>query len=112
MVLSWIFGLGQGQRLVVAVPPDLLDGLPIPEDSLDDPAASTAVPYENGAAISLSHRTVAAIAERGHSRLSHWGSARRVLPRGIRGRRVEVFDSERAHPTCPECDSRDVEQVG
>lgn len=24
----------------------------------------------------------------------------------------KVFDAERAHPTCPECDSRDVEQVG
>lgn len=24
----------------------------------------------------------------------------------------KVFDAERTHPTCPECDSRDVEQVG
>ena len=89
VVLSWICGLGpsvempvapgamaqqDGHRFAVAVPPEILGSLLIPADSNDDPAASTAVVHENGVPISLPHRIVAAISERGHGRLSHWGS--------------------------------------
>lgn len=90
VVLAWVFELGpsvempvapdamahdQGFRHVVDVPPALLAGWPIPADSTDDPAASTAVVLEDGVPISMPHRIVDAIAERGRGRLSHWGSS-------------------------------------
>lgn len=90
VVVAWTFQVGptvhlavapeavvhqDGYRHVVAVPQSLLDGWPIPADSVDDPAASTAVVLENGTPIGIPHRTVDAIAVRGHGRLSHWGSS-------------------------------------
>lgn len=89
VVVSWVFGLGpsveteiapsalthqEGQRYVFDVPPSVLAGCSIAADSNADPAASTAVLYEDGVPVSLPHRTGQAIAQLGHGRLSHWGS--------------------------------------
>lgn len=63
-----------GHRYRVNVPLAALGWLPIAADSNLDPAASTAMVYEDGVPIGLAHRAADAVAALGRGRLSHWGN--------------------------------------
>jgi hypothetical protein len=91
IVAAWVFEIGPSVTMVVApeavqhqeghsyrvdVPPAVLAALlPVTASSTSDPAASTAMLYEDGVPIGRPHRTWYAVATLGEGRLSHWGSA-------------------------------------